>query len=375
MRVLHVISGDLWAGAEAQAFTQLAALHEAKVIVAAALMNEGELARRLRARNIPVTVLEESRLSGRRILLGLRNLMLEWQPDIVHTHRSKENILGSVANRLARNVPSVRTVHGASEDRSRGLRRILRELQRRVDRWCGCHLQHRIIAVSTELGGKLARDFTKQKIVTIENGIDVEAIRSKIRPVDFRSMAPQATHIGVVGRLMPVKRVDLFLETAAFLKKTHPERDWRWHVIGDGPLRETLTKQAQSLGIDATTIFHGHCNDIIPFIAALDALMICSDHEGLPMVLLEALAVDTPVVAHATGGMIDVLKGSDRGSLVTEHTYSGYADAIHALIMRSAPAQPTAKLPERLTATYNCRALQDLYRSLLQQHPLRGSHG
>src|SRR5277367_5793662 len=119
VRVLHIISGDLWAGAEAQAFTQLSALHEANVTVAAALLNEGELAARLRARGVPVTVLDESRLSGTGILLALRRLMREWRPDIVHTHRTKENILGSLANRLAGNVPSVRTVHGASEDKSR----------------------------------------------------------------------------------------------------------------------------------------------------------------------------------------------------------------------------------------------------------------
>ncbi len=374
VRVLHVISGDLWAGAEAQAFTQLAALHEAGVTVAAAVMNDGELAARLRERDIPVTVLDESRLSNPRILLGLRNLMQEWRPDIVHTHRSKENILGSLANRFAGNVPSVRTVHGASEDRSRGLRRILREQQARVDSWCGRHLQNRIIAVSTELGEKLAHNYAK-KVVVIENGIDVEAIRRKVEPVDFRHSAPEGIHIGIVGRLVAVKRVDLFLEAAAHLNKSHPERDWRWHVIGDGPLRERLTNQSRSLGIDTITTFHGHRNDIIPCLAALDALVICSDHEGLPMVLLEALAVDTPVVAHATGGMIDVLKGNERGLLVTEHTHSAYADAICALITRPTTAKLVSQLPERFTATYNCRALQNLYRTLLQEHPPRESHG
>jgi L-malate glycosyltransferase len=103
--------------------------------------------------------------------------------------------------------------------------------------------------------------------------------------------------------------------------------------------------------------------------------VICSDHEGLPMVLLEALAVGTRVVAHATGGMIDVLKASDRGLLVTEHSAASYAEAIEQLIARPVSAQPVAPLPERFTATYNCRALQDLYRTLLQEHTPRESNG
>jgi glycosyltransferase involved in cell wall biosynthesis len=368
VRVLHIISGDLWAGAEAQAFTQLSALHEANVTVAAALMNEGELATRLRARGVPVTVLDESLLSGTGILLALRRLMREWRPDIVHTHRTKENILGSLANRLAGNVPSVRTVHGASEDKSRGVHRLAREMQLRVDRWCGRYLQRRVIAVSTDLGGKLAGDFTRQRIVVIENGIDVEAVRSQVHPVDLRNGAPQATHVGIVGRLVPVKRVDLFLESAALLKTSHPEREWRWHVIGDGPLRESLVERAQTLGVDAITTFHGHRNDIVARLAALDALVICSDHEGLPMVLLEALSVGTPVVAHATGGMVEVLKEGGRGLLVDEHTAAGYANAVNALTGKASP-EAAAQLPVRFTAAHNSRALQNLYQKLTNPEP------
>jgi glycosyltransferase involved in cell wall biosynthesis len=372
---LHVISGDLWAGAEAQAFTQLAALHEARVTVAAALMNEGELASRLRSRGVPVTVLDENRLPAARILLALRRLMLDWQPDIVHTHRSKENILGSLANRLAGNVPSVRTVHGAGEDRSRGLRRLARQLQLQVDHWCGRNLQNRVIAVSAELGDRLARDFTQQRVAVIENGIDVSAIRAKVHPVDFRTEASQATHIGIVGRLVPVKRVDLFLESAAQLQKAHPERNWRWHVIGEGPLREALTTLARNLTIESTTTFHGHRDDIVACLAGLDALVICSDHEGLPMVLLEALAVGTPVVAHATGGMVEVLKGMERGLLVEQHDSAAYAQAINTIVAARSTVRSGLAIPERFTAAYNCQSLLELYRELLQQQPPREFHG
>ncbi len=372
MRVLHVISGDLWAGAEAQAFTQLVALHEADVTVAAALMNDGELAQRLRARGIAVTVLDERRLSGAAILLALRKLMREWRPDVVHTHRSKENILGSLANRLAGKVPSVRTVHGANEDKSRGVRRMFREMQRYVDRWCGRHLQQRVIAVSAELSQKLERDFGTHHVVLIENGIDPEAIRRKVHPIDFRGSAPQATHIGIVGRLVEVKRVDLFLETAALLTRSATERDWRWHVIGDGPLRGPLVSRAQELALDKVT-FHGHRNDIVACLASLDALVICSDHEGLPMVLLEALSVGTPIVAHATGGMVDVLRSSPLGLLVEKHTPAGYAAGLREMVERTVP--PETSLPERFTAVHNRRALQNLYKALVHPDLTRELHG
>jgi glycosyltransferase involved in cell wall biosynthesis len=217
LKVLHVISGDLWAGAEVQAATLLAALRS-DVSVAAALMNDGVLAAQLRSLNIPVNIFDESRLNGAQILLALRQLMLTWQPDVVHTHRTKENILGSLANRLAGNVPCVRTVHGASEDTSSGWRRQVKSGIAAADRWCGSHLQQRIVAVSPELATKLARRFAARQIVTIENGIDIATVRARVHPVEFRDSAPRALHVGISGRLVPVKRVDLFLECAALVR-------------------------------------------------------------------------------------------------------------------------------------------------------------
>jgi L-malate glycosyltransferase len=363
LRVLHVISGDLWAGAEVQAATLLAALRS-DVIVAAALMNDGVLASRLRSLDIPVSILDESRLNGAQILLALRQLMLTWRPDVVHTHRTKENILGSLANRLAGNVPCVRTVHGASEDTSSGWRRRVKSGIAAVDRWCGSHLQQRIVAVSPELATKLKRRFAARQIVTIENGVDIAAVRTGVHPVEFRDRTSRALHIGISGRLVPVKRVDLFLECAALVRAARPECDWRFHVFGDGPLREQLERQAQRIDIDNITTFHGHRDDSVACLASLDALVICSDHEGLPMVLLEALVVGTPVLAHATGGMVDVLKDGAAGRLVHDHSAAGYAEALPLLIAAGVPDRATIRVPDRFTATHNKQAIESLYRQL-----------
>jgi glycosyltransferase involved in cell wall biosynthesis len=375
LKVLHVISGDLWAGAEVQAATLLAALRSV-VSVAAALMNDGVLAAQLRSLNIPVNIFDESRLNGAQILLALRQLMLTWQPDVVHTHRTKENILGSLANRLAGNVPCVRTVHGASEDTSSGWRRQVKSGIAAADRWCGSHLQQRIVAVSPELATKLARRFAARQIVTIENGIDIATVRARVHPVEFRDSAPRALHVGISGRLVPVKRVDLFLECAALVRAARPEHDWRFHVFGDGPLRGQLERQAQRIDIYNSTTFHGHRDDSVACLASLDALVICSDHEGLPMVLLEALVVGTPVLAHATGGMVDVLKDSVTGRVVHDHSAAGYAEALPLLIAAGVPDRATNRVPDRYTATHNKQAIESLYRQLSTPREVRaGRYG
>ncbi len=353
MRVMHVISGDLWAGAEVQAFTLLTSLRNVPGLeIHAVLMNDGELAGRLRAAGIGVQILDERRLGGLQILSGLRRAMREWRPDVVHTHRTKENVLGSVAALLSGRLPSVRTVHGASEHSP--------SLFERINRWCGAHLQDRLIAVSKDLAGKLAGIYPRERIVIIENGIDVAQVRAQIGSAHVREIAPDAFHVGIVGRLVPVKRIDLFLECAALLNTRAMERKFHFHVVGDGPLRATLAAQAERLGIGGIVTFHGHRPDSISVLAELDCLVMCSDHEGLPMTALEALAVGTPMIAHAVGGLVELLPAQ---ALVHRHEASAYAEAVARLASAglSAQAQP---FPDAFSAHRNAAQVVSLYRQV-----------
>lgn len=369
MRVLHVISGDLWAGAEAQACTLLTTLQGMPGIeVAAALMNDGELAARLRACAIPVTLLPESKLGVPAIARGLRALMLSWRPGVVHTHRLKENILGSLVNAASVRVPSLRTVHGAREHSAHGVLRLHKRALLSVERFCGRHFQDRIVAVSNDLARQLAAEYPAKSIVVIENGVDIEAVRAQVRPVELRQSNPGGTHVGLVGRLVPVKRADLFLEMAAALLAAAPHRDWHFHLLGDGPLRARLAERARELAIDARVRFHGHRADSVACMAALDLLVLCSDHEGLPMVLLESLVVGTPVVAHAVGAIPEVVGGCGGGRLVDSHTADAYAAAV-VESLGAGPHRVGPELLERIAQRYSARAnaqrVFDLYRSLV----------
>lgn len=366
LRVLHIASGDLWAGAEAQICTLLRTLtvQVPDMRIAAAVMNDGELAAQLRGCGVDVHIFDENRLGSLGILVALRRLMGAWRPDIVHTHRTKENILGAVANRLTHRVPSVRTVHGASERPRSGIRGLREELISSVDRWCARNLQGRVIAVSADMGRQLARTLPAEKIAIIENGVDIAEIRSHIHPVDFRTCAPEAAHVGLAGRLAPVKRVDLFIRIASLLQQGYPQTPWRFHVFGDGPLRETLERQAR-LEKHLPLTFHGHRSDFIACLAALDVLVMCSDHEGMPMTALESLAVGTRIAAHAVGGLNEALAGTKSAILVEEHEPIAYAEAVRDLLSRDVDRGGERAVPERLRATRTAELTYALYRQLL----------
>lgn len=369
LRVLHIASGDLWAGAEVQAFglmSHLARMPDTEI--AAALMNDGTLADRLRSIGVSVHVLDEQNTGSLGILKRLRRVLRTCRPDIVHTHREKENILGSLANRLCGNVPSVRTVHGAKEHSGMpGWRRVRYRMITYLDRWCGIALQQRVIAVTRELGIKMAEEFSLGKVAVIENGVDLEELKSGIRVAEFRTVEPDTIHVGIAGRLVEVKRVDIFIETAALLLRGRPERSWRFHIFGDGPARPRLEQIAEQLQVGDKVVFHGHRQDIATCVAGLDALVICSDHEGMPMISLEAAALGVPTVAHAVGGLIEVVP---KEFLVARHEACGYRDGVLRVLSpdaRAIAAKCAAETPARFSAQRNAERVRALYEQVLAE--------
>ena len=364
MKVLHIVSGDLWAGAEAQALlliTHLAA--EPGLQVHAVLLNEGQLAQRLRAAGIAITVIEESRHSALPVLFRLWQLQCHFKPQVVHTHRLKENILGSIAARLAGVPISLRTVHGLDEHPPKGLRSWPKRLLRSLDAWCCRYLQQAVVAVSADLGQQLQVRWPRARIEVIHNGIDALALQQVVRTCPPPQWDKSLLHVGIVGRLVPVKRVDLFMKTAALLRTRMPSR-WCFHVIGDGPLAAPLRALAGQLNLEDCVRFHGHVEPSASWLAALNLLVMCSDHEGLPMVALEASALGIPVVAHRVGGLSEL---SPPLQLVSQQEPVAYAEAIErvAIHCSESQAQSAPLLPPQFTASQNAVATHRLYTQLL----------
>ncbi len=331
-------------------------------------MNEGTLALKLRSAGVPVYMLDEQKMASPSVFAGLRAILRSWRPDVIHTHREKENILGSLANRSWWNVPSVRTVHGGREDLGvTGWKGVRRRAVRTLDSWCGRVLQQRVIAVTRELAERLRGEFPAEKIVVIENGVDAAAIRAEKGLAEFRTADPHAMHVGIVGRLVEVKRVDLFLATAAALLRQVQQRTWRFHVFGDGPERSRLENTSGQLQISDSVTFHGHRQDIATCIAGLDALVICSDHEGLPMAALEAASLAVPTVAHAVGGLVEVVP---REFLVTRHEVDGYRDGILRALGadgRVIAEQHASATLQRFSAQRNAERIRALYEQVTAQ--------
>src|SRR5204863_4555523 len=87
-------------------------------------------------------------------------------------------------------------------------------------------------------------------------------------------------------------------------------------MVGDGPDRLQLEERAHELGVARNTVFLGYQEDVAPFYAAFDALVLPSGNEGTPVTVIEALAAERPVVATRVGGVPDVVRDGEDGFLV-----------------------------------------------------------
>jgi glycosyltransferase involved in cell wall biosynthesis len=356
VRILHVVSGDLWAGAEAQVAALVAELlRDPQLQLHAVVLNRGEFERRLRAAGVGVTVLDESQLSTWRILRGIRAVVRDFRPDAIHTHREKENVLGALAARLA-GCASLRTVHGASEHRPPGWR-LDKHAIRWLDRYAERHWQQATVAVSNELGQRLRTERPEITVAVIHNGIDLDTLATLREHHRARRVGQRPKRVAFLGRLVPVKRVDLFLEMARKCLDARGE-DLTFEVVGEGPLAPELRGLADRLGLQERVTFHGFRPDAVALLADVDVLVLTSDHEGTPMAALEALAIGVPVVARAVGGLPEMLSGVAGCRLVEGDEPAAFAAPVCAVL----EASEHPKLPER----YNIRRCAALYRELYE---------
>jgi glycosyltransferase involved in cell wall biosynthesis len=159
--------------------------------------------------------------------------------------------------------------------------------------------------------------------------------------------------------------VDLFIEAAALLLRECPQRRWAFHVFGDGPNRQSLEDLSRRLQLVDKITFHGHRQDIETCVGGLDALVICSDHEGMPMISLEAAVLAVPTVAHGVGGLVEVVPEE---FLVSRHDAQGYKDGILRVLRADArviAAKRATDTVTRLSARRNAERVRALYEELL----------
>jgi glycosyltransferase involved in cell wall biosynthesis len=309
--------------------------------------------------------------------LRLARLIRRERPDILHTHTAKAGTVGRVAAMLAgRRRPPI-VVHTFHGHVLRGYFGRFRSLFfRLLERWLAAHTTA-LIAVSPQVRDDLValRIAPRERFAVIRLGIELDKRvaaeqNGRLESRRYLGIPDQRFAVGWIGRMTSVKRTDDVL--VAFKRVRDSGVDACLCMVGDGPDRPQLEQRAHELGVMRDTLFLGYQEDVAPYYAAFDALVLPSSNEGTPVSAIEALAAGRPVVATRVGGVPDVVREGEDGFLVEAGDTEQLAERLVRLARDPQLRERMGEQGrERVLPRYAVDRLVDdvdrLYRTLLEQ--------
>lgn len=286
-----------------------------------------------------------------------------WRAQLLHCHLPLAGVVGRIAGSLA-GIPVVYTEHNLQERYHPFTRRANRLTWR---------LQRAVIAVSGEVAESIRRNLGDSvPVQVVLNGIPVERYRpdpAAAAEVRRRWQVPaDAPLVGTVAVLRAQKALDDWLAAAATVRGAAPRAHFL--IVGDGPLRSELEGRAAALGLADAVRFAGLQQDVRPFLSAFDVFLSTSVFEGLPLALLEAMAMERAVVATAVGGVAEAAVAGVSARLTPPHHPEESARATSELLSDEAERrrlgrEARRRVEERFGMARMLREIEAVYQEVL----------
>ncbi|MFV2044190.1 MAG: glycosyltransferase [Anaerolineales bacterium] len=303
----------------------------------------------------------------RKVIARLWSFVSNIEPDIVNSHTQQGDAIIALLSYLHPCHPkSIRTVHIDQPWLNRRYMDII------FDKVLFPAMFEAEIAVSQavrrSLDRRLVARLLNKKSYLCYNGVDAALFR-RSESQDHRSMLPTEMsvlrpRIGVIGRLTKQKGHEVLFQAMNTVCETHSPH---LLVIGTGPKETELREQARKLGISKNVHFLGSRSDVLALLASLDLVVSSSLWEGLPTVLLEAMAMEVPVVATNVSGSHEIVKNGVTGLLVPSQDPDGLAKAITAMLDDPTQARAMAMRAREYSARFTLQNAGSRYASLYER--------
>jgi glycosyltransferase involved in cell wall biosynthesis len=374
--VLHVRTfGDNGGGPEKTILSGAAHFADSPYRIIAAYLhapgNPGlaELRRRAAELGCPLIALPDHGPWDLSVVARLARLCRRLRVGVWHGHEYKSNLLGLLLRPL-QPMRLVSTVHGWV------VRTARTPLYYAVDRWCLARYD-RVISVSDELDREVAGlGLPAARRRLLPNGIDSRVFQRRLpaqqAPLRQRlGLPPGRLVIGGVGRLSEEKGFDLLIEAGARLQaRGHDLEVW---LAGVGPAGPSLVRLAARRGFGDRLRLLGYQAEPVEVFEALDLFALSSRREGLPNVLLEALALELPAVASRVGGVEQLVEDGVNGLLCPPDDLAALSAALDRLLGDPALRERLgragrARVVERFSFAQRMRGERELYDELLSAH-------
>lgn len=281
-----------------------------------------------RREDIPVHCLNQSRPYDIRTLWRLNRLLRNENVDVLHVHLPYSGIMGRIASRMSPVKAVVYTEHNLWQR----YHKITSLFNKITYRW-----NDAVIAVSNEVEHSIRDNYSvngKPKLDVIPNGVDIALLQNvmarkrDIRP-EFGIPADHAIVVHVANFTPKKRHCDLLEAVKLVINKNCKVT---FILVGQGPLQEKTEADARRLGIEDNVVFAGFRADATDIMAAADMFVLPSQFEGMPVSMLEAMALGTPVIASRVGGIPEVLEDRLDGILIDAMEPGQLADSVLRLL-------------------------------------------
>ncbi|MBI5809744.1 MAG: glycosyltransferase family 4 protein [Deltaproteobacteria bacterium] len=256
----------------------------------------------------------------------LLKLMKEFAPDVVNTHSSRDSWLAGLAARASSAQPALIRTRHLSTPVAKGIASSIVYKS----------LPHRVITTAEAIRDNLIRinGCLPDRIVSIPTGVDLVLFNPLRHYKDIRaelSLPDDTLLAGMVSVIRSWKGHDCFVEAAGILSKKFP--DARFIITGDGPRREAIEKMVKDKNLSGHVLMLGHREDIPDIMAFIDILVQPSyGNEGVPQSLLQAMAMETPVVVSDIRPLLEVVTDKVTGLVAKTKDPESLAEKIEALM-------------------------------------------
>lgn len=377
IKVLHIHTLPVISGSGINTFLTMNGLDRGRYDVELACAPGGRLISLVQAHNMKVRLFKNlvQPFDVLRDILALFDLTTFLKNNfyhIVHTHNSKAGFIGRLAAKLAGIPVIVHTVHGfAFHDQEPLWRQILfRNLERLASHWCD-----KMIFISQPLvqWALKERIVGKDKITKIYSGIEMDRFRpvtgkTKKRIRQKWGLSEQDAVIGIVSKLWEGKGHVTLIN--AFLEVKREIENAKLVIVGEGYLYSKLVRLVNECGLSDSVLFTGFQMDVSNIIATFDAAVLPSFFEGMGRVLLEAAAMEKPLIATKVGGIPDLVSHGVNGLLVRPGNTRELAEAILHILHNRTLATRMGKagrkrVQNRFSAEFMVQSIERIYREFL----------
>lgn len=275
--------------------------------------------------------------SDREAYRKIKQIIEEFQPDIVHTHAAKAGALGRKAAKACGVPIIVHTFHGHVFHSYFG--KVKTTLYKMIERRLA-KLSSGIIAISPIQKEELSSIHgicKPEKIKVIPLGFDLMKFRENLggKREETRTkwrLGADEVAVAIIGRLAPIKNHHLFLDVIELLAEKGVRA--RYFIVGDGQEKTSIEQRAKELesNYDLKIELTSWIKDIATFNAGMDVICLSSDNEGTPVSLIEAQASGVPVISTDVGGVKDILDEGETGFVVPKKDALAFAEKLQLLI-------------------------------------------